>query len=401
MRHSTLTISIASLIVLPVTAFAVALSPAALLQQMTFRGNPHMVDAEFHIHADDTHVSLWMKGAAEGKTPATAKAWEEITVDIASDGEYVRARGAMRLVSGKVYLKLLSLEGDTEDLEEILAWTQKPWVVIEIPETAVEQQTFAAGFAAGMRSSGIDVSEEDVRAMMDTVADALFTMETTRFQGGAAYSLKLAPDYLQRAMTAFVSSTVGQQVGWDAEDAELPEDMPPVNLHIRVNTNTAGELTFLKWYAATDFGGASLVMQGSSQWQGHPVYVEIPKDVVPVEELVGDVEDMMDGAPLEIFGRELPMMEEEEMEWKETPVWEEEEREPMELPRRVPMKTLRIRRLEASRPTPDCTATPGTSFYLQQARKGLCDLPARSEYRVNDDGLGKALNPRTSRLKNY
>ena len=397
MRRSTLAVSIVSLIAIPISALALAANPAALSKQMTFKGNPHSVEAEFHLHHEDTHVSLWIKGAGEGKNPATAKGWEEITFDVAADGEYLRAKGAVRLAGGKIYLKLLSIDGSMpgDNLAEIRSWTEKPWVVIAIPETAVEQKTFAAGFAAGMRNSGIDVSEEDVHAMMDAVADALFTMETTRFQGGAAYSLKLAPDYLRRALQAFESSVIGQQVGFDGDDVDLSEDLP-INLHIRVNTNTTGELTFVKWYAATDLEGTSLVMQGNSKWQGHPVYVEIPKNTIPVEELMGDLDDMMDGSSWEeMLEQGMPMMEDEQMfeedeEPMEEDVWEEESEESTTP---VPLQVQRIRMVEPPRSDRDCTATPGTSLYLQQARKGSCALPPRTGYRVNTDVLHRNARP--------
>src|SRR3989338_1570741 len=274
MRRSIGILSTLTFIAAPLSARALAGSPAALLAQMNFRGNPHTVEAEFHAHGNCMYASVWMKGAAEGKTPATVKAWEHITIDIAGEGKFVRAKAALRLVHGAVYAKLLSIEGNVaDDIREIRAWTEKPWVKIEIPESAAEQKTFAAGLAAGMRESGaMDISEEDVRMLLDALADALFTLETTRYQGGAAYSLRLAPDYLNRAIRAVQSSPIGRELGLDAEDMDLPE-IQPVNLHIRVNTNDIGELVFLKWYAATEAEGVSVITQGKSQLQAHPLDV--------------------------------------------------------------------------------------------------------------------------------
>ncbi|MEK7563376.1 MAG: hypothetical protein AAB544_03210 [Patescibacteria group bacterium] len=389
MRRFSSAIAAAAVLVIPLSALALAGNPAALLKQMTFKGNPHSVEAEFHVHHEDTHVSLWIKGASEGKTPAAAKGWEDLTLDISANGDYLRARGAVRLVNGKIYMKLESIEGDIDaDLAEIRAWTEKPWVEIDLPETAVEQATFAAAFAAGLRNSNIEVSEEDVHALVDAVADALFTMETTRFQGGAAYSLKLAPDYLHRTIAAIESSTIGQQIGFDGDDVDLLEDLP-VNLHIRVNTNAIGELTFVKWYAATDINGASLVMQGNSQWQGHSVNVEIPKDTVPLEELTQDLENSYDLPSWgDVLDEGVPMPEEETDEW-DMKIPEEEVTKPARV---VPQEIQRIR-LEVPRRTPDCTATPGTPFYLQQARKGICTLPSRTEYRVNHNVLNQNIRP--------
>lgn len=393
MRRFSSAIAIAAALAIPLSALALADNPAALLKQMTFKGNPHSVEAEFHVHHEDTHVSLWIKGAGEGKNPATAKGWEDLTLDISANGDYLRARGAVRLVNGKIYMKLESVEGDIDaDIAEIRAWTKKPWVEIDLPETAVEQATFAAGFAAGIRNSGIDVSEEDVHALLDAVADALFTMETERFPGGAAYSLRLAPDYLNRAIRAVQSSAIGRELEWDRDwntDAADFINEQPVNLHIRVNTNATGELTFVKWYAATETEGMSVVLQGKSQWQDHPVNVEIPKDTVSLEELTQDLENSYDLPSWgDVMEEGIPMPEEETEEWD----MEIPEAEVMEPLRVVPQEIQRIR-LEAPRRTPDCTATPGTSFYLQQARKGSCTLPSRTEYRVNHNVLNQNVRP--------
>lgn len=386
-------LSTLAFIVTPLSALALANNPAALLKQMTFKGNPHSVEAEFHVHHEDTHVSLWIKGAGEGKTPAAAKGWEDLTLDISANGDYLRARGAVRLVNGKIYMKLESVEGDIDaDIAEIRAWTKKPWVEIDLPETAVEQATFAAGFAAGMRNSGIEVSEEDVKVLLDALADALFTLETERFPGGAAYSLRLAPDFVNRAIRAVQFSAIGRELEWDNDwdmDAAHFIDEQPVNLHIRVNTNTTGELTFVKWYAATEAEGMSVVFQGKSQWQDHSVNVEIPRDTVPLEELTQDLEDSYDLPSWGDVMEEGMPIPEEETEESDMEIPEEEVMEPE---RAVPQEIQRIR-LEAPRKTPDCTATPGTSFYLQQARKGLCDLPPRSEYRVNHNVLNQNVRP--------
>ena len=378
MRRSIGILSTLTFIAAPLSALALAGSPAALLAQMNFRGNPHTVEAEFHAHGNGMYASVWMKGAAEGKTPATVKAWENITIDVAGDGMYVRAKAAIRIYDSALYAKLLSIEGNLDaDMSEVKTWTQKPWVKIEIPESAAEQKSFVAGIAAGMRESGADVSEEDIRALLNALADALFTLETTRYQGGAAYSLRLAPDYLNRAIRAVQSSPIGRELGLDAEDMDLPE-IQPVNLHIRVNTNDIGELVFLKWYAATEAEGVSVITQGKSQWQAHPVNVEVPKHTMTLEEFSKDwgMED------LEIDRWEIPSMDTDMWEAPmEEDDWSEESDEVVRPYRTVPH---RIRQMEAPRRREGCTATPGTPYYLQLARKGICDLPPRSTYRVND-----------------
>jgi hypothetical protein len=281
-------------------------------------------------------------------------------------------------------MKLLSIEGNGEmDISELQGWTTKPWVKIALPEEAMEQPSFTAGFVAGMRSAGNTVMEEDVHALLDAVADVLFTMESERYQSGVAYSLRLAPDALHRAMQAVQNSVIGKELDFDREDMDLPENLP-VNLHIRVNTNTSGDLVFAKWYAATDAQGISLVMQGNTQWQNHPVYVEIPKETMPWEEFSGEWEMMDMGSmdwemPADDWGELL----EEEDDWSEDAsdeddVWENDE---TDMPaHQLPPRSHNWNRVPQGE---HCTAAPGTPAFLQQARKGACNLPTRDNYRVN------------------
>ena len=402
MRRSIGIVSLFTFLAAPLSALALAGSPAALLSQMSFRGNPHAMEAEFHMHYEDTHISVWMKGAQEGKTPAMSKAWEDFTIDIASDGHFMRAKGAVRMAHGAAYIKLLSVEGNAQmDISELRMWTDKPWVKISIPEEAMDQPSFASGLAAGMRATGSAIEETDVRTLLDTLADALFTMESERFQGGVAYSLRLAPDALHRAVQAVQASAIGKELEFDADTMSLPENLP-VNLHIRVNTNSFGELVFAKWYAATEKEGMSLVMQGNTQWQGHPVYVEIPKKTISWEEF-------SEGMDLHMLGQGLPSMpsddrdewQEEKNEWmkdeeEDDDQWEESSEDVLPL-RALPR---RDRSVERTPQRENCTAAPGTPEFLQQARKGSCNLTTRSEYRINDISSTKALNPRKTRLKN-
>lgn len=394
-RFSTL-VATMSILGIPLSALALAGTPSALLPQITFKGNPHGSVGEFHLYHDDVHVELRMKGAAEGKTPATVKAWEDITIDINGDGNWFRAHVGIRVFHGALYAKLLSVEGQWDgDISEIQSWTQKPWVKIELPESAMGQRSFAAGVAAGLQESGVDVSESDVRAFLDAIVDALFTLESTRYQGGAAYSLRLAPDYLRRTIATMQTSKLGTALGLDNRMMDLPSGQP-VNLHIRVNTNTAGELLFFKWYAATEIDGAEFVTQGTSQWQALPVYVDVPKNTMSMEQWMEESGIREDG----MHRWKIPLTKTEAVEpvqRDDTPMLDATPR--AHRPR--PMGRPSVRRAETVRMREGCTATPGTSFYLQQTRKGACDLPARSTYRVNQINRGQQMRGRTMPVRNY
>jgi hypothetical protein len=228
-----------------------------------------------------------------------------------------------------------------------------------------------------MNESGMAVSEDDVRSLLDTLADALFTQESTRYQNGIAYSLRLAPDHLHRAILILQSSVIGRGLKLNMDSVDFSEQQP-VNLHIRVNTNTNGELVFLKWYVATEAEEISLVTQGKSQWQDHPVHVEIPKDTMGFEEFFQDVgmgDRRLDQWMMPLMDTNLwksPIKEED---------WSNASEEVVHPYRAV---TPRLRQMEAPRLREGCTATPGTAYYLQLARKGVCELPSRSTYRVND-----------------
>ncbi len=403
MRRSIGIASLFTLLAAPISALALAGSPAALLSQMNFRGNPHTMEMELHMHHEETHISLWMKGASEGKTPAQTKAWEEFTVDIASDGHFLRAKGAIRAVHGTAYIKLLSVEGDPAmDMEAFRSWTQKPWIKITMPEESMQQPSFIAGFTMGMQAIDSAITEEDVRTVLNAVTDALFTLESERFQSGMAYSLRLAPHGLHKAMQAVQSSMMGDALGFHLEQMDLPGNLP-INLHIRVNTNTTGELVFAKWYAATEMEGTSLVLQGKTQWKSSPVNVEIPKETMSWEEFSGEWDrEMMEMGSM---NWEMPTDDwneilEDEDEWLEDEEGDDDqwESDDNDLPSHVlPPRAHHWNRIPQGNL---CTATPGTSAFLQQARKGSCNLPARVEYRINDISDFKALNPRKTRLKN-
>jgi hypothetical protein len=406
MRRSIAVASLFALVASPISALAIALSPSALLSQMNFRGNPHTMEMELHLHHAETHISVWMKGACEGKTPAQTKAWEEFTIDIANDGHFLRAKGAIRAVHGTAYMKLLSVEGNPPmNIEALRSWTQKPWVKITMPEKGMDQPSFITGLTMGMQAADSAITEEDVRTVLDAVTDALFAVESERFQTGMAYSLRLTPHGLHKAMQAVQSSMIGDALGLRAEHMDLPGNLP-VNLHIRVNTNTASELVFAKWYAATEIEEISLVLQGKTQWQSHPVYVEIPKETMSWEEFSGEWDrEMMDMGSMDW---EMPtddwdeiLEEEEEDEWLEDEEEDDDQREESSEDA-LPIRALprRDRSVEQTRQRESCTATHGTPAFLQQARKGGCNLPTRSEYRINDISSTKALNPRKTRLKN-
>lgn len=384
MRRPLEILSTLTFLAAPLSAFALAGSPAALLAQMHFKGNPHTVEAEFHAEGNGMYAALWMKGAQEGKTPGTTKARWKMTMDMEGNGMQGRVKMGIVIYQSTLYCKVISVDGNfTEGMEEIAALADEPWVKIPIPAAESQAHSFAEGWAAGMRQAGVDISDEDVRSLVSSLFDAIFTLESTRYQGGTAYSLMLAPNYLHRAMQTVRSSNVGQELGM--EQMDLPGELP-LNFHIRVNTNAIGELTFLKWYAATTGGEVSFVGQGKSQWQASPVYVEIPKETITMDEFLEDMG--MEDIGLDQW--EIPSMDTDK--WEETieeDDWSEEE-SPMETVRPYRRVPSRMRRMEEPRMRASCTANPGTAFYLQLARKGICDLPSRSTYRVNDTSRWKA-----------
>ncbi|TSC60107.1 MAG: hypothetical protein Greene041662_222 [Candidatus Peregrinibacteria bacterium Greene0416_62] len=380
MRRSIGMLSTLTLLATPFSAFALAASPSALLPQLDFKGNPHAVESEFRAAGNGMHAALWMKGAQEGKTPATTKAWWKMTMDMEGNGMQGRVKMAAALYQSTLYFKVMSVDGNlSEGIGGIATLANKPWMKIPIPSAESQTPSFTDGWAAGMRQAGAKVSDEDVQSLVSGLFDALFTLESTRYQGGTAYSLMLAPDYLHRAMRVIQFSAIGKELGM--EQTDLPKELP-MNFHIRVNTNSIGELTFLKWYAATTGGEVSFVGQGKSQWQASPVYVEVPGKTIPWEEF-------SKGFGMEDLGIDewkMPSMDTDTWETpmkKEEDDWSEEEfpRAIVRPPRRI---SPRVRQMEAPRMREGCTATLGTAYYVQLARKGVCDLPPRSTYRVND-----------------
>jgi hypothetical protein len=399
----------------PLSAFAFYATPSALVRGVHFDGNPRSFEGQAHFHAEGHYVSLWMKGATEGRTPAALKAKLQATIDVADWRATVRTRFAFMVYQGNVYAKLLSVEGPHDgDTRALRSLAEKPWLMA--PMEAGGKETLTETLTGMLRDAGISAAESDVQALFDQITDAVFTMTHSRYQGGNAFSLKLSPAFLTNVLDILGRSPlfhemIGQIHAWEPGDAREIRDVQDmlkraINLHVKVNTNTVGEFLYGKKYIAFHHEGLSFVFEGTAQHQPTPVYLDIPKKTMDLDELHAALlatsmwTDLFEFLP--VRGVHKPMKG-----WAPTwePLIEEDEdirmpvQPPMSRPRRTPVGRS-VDSYKATSQPAQCMTEPGTPAYLQETRKGLCLLPQRSLYRINDQSTGKVLNPRTTRLKN-
>lgn len=376
-------LTLGSLLLIPLSSYALEKSPSALLPQLTFKGNPHAFSTEVHGHIHDAHVGVWVKGSMEGSTLASLKARWNATMDIAEGSTWARVKTTGMLHQGILYFRVTDIQGDIDPAyrQELM---DQSWIHLEIPEPEGTSPALESIIAEILSSQGTHTDEQEVHALLQQVIDALFSLEGTRFVGGNAYSLKLAPNALERVLHVLQQSPIADAMEIPASVG--PYDTLPINVHVRMNTNTASELLFVKWYASTGMEGWNFVLQGESTWVPFHVNVEIPQKSVAFDALQEKLGTLL---PSSLLTPSLPY-ETPEDSWNEQSVeWEYVEvPEPVEV---LPPETP---------PSPEtCTEVPGTPEYLHQARKGLCRLPRRDSYRINNLSSGKVLNPRTTRLK--
>lgn len=387
-----------TLLLTPLAAFAFYASPSALFRGIEFDGAPRAFKGEAHFHDDETYASLWFSMEMEGKTPMELKAKVTGTFDVAHEKEHGRIRFAVMAHEGSLYGKVLSVEGNFEEekMEEARAVAAQPWVKAPL-SSSNEAMTFQEWIVEALQTGGIEATEEEIQTLVDQVTDALFSMDYTRYQGGFAFSLKLSPTMVRDVFHVIMRSPIVMDAAsdndWlDADEEWMTEvqDMinTSVNLHIKVDTDYEGHYLYGKKYISFVSDDVEIVMIAQSQTPPAHVYIDVPTVTMPLQDLAADVPLLEFATP---FLGVVPVEDEEPARRvDDTPT------RPVMMPRRVGRTPSPTR---VSRPQARCDAEPGSSEELFLMRKGLCDLPETSTYRLNDMP-GKVLNPRTTRLKN-
>lgn len=404
------------LCVVPFAALAAFVRPSDVLSLLlAYDGKPRTFSAQAYVNVDDFTMTVTAEGAVEGRTPRDIKGKFAVAADMAEGGAWLATIRMQMLVHGE---KLYVLLEDLALREELTAYAPNEyegvvgqWYAVPIELQDMQQaddwDDVLEQLAEGLQDMGIYATAQDVDQVIRACIDALFSMERTAYQGGSAYSIRLHPNFLWRLQERVVQFLL-QHGDEDARSfveeirfflEEMPEMLSEieeevhraVNLHVKVDTNTAHEFVFGKPYLAITLPEENLyiALQGSVQRQMTPVYLAIPRNAITLGEgdtLPNPIVDFLDGF-LEGFFQDMPIhmylcspdgpCEEDEHDdwlWDEDddwlwdePLWPEE---PVPLPE-VTAPSPRAPRGER------CDAVPGTAEYVQLQRKGICPVVQR------------------------
>lgn len=247
---------------------------------------------EMHVHAEDVYVSVWANGSQQGTfmSPDSRAKWKA-TIDVVQGPVSVRMKGQMRMNENIVYLKLDTFEGSLDDLLGTFSWSllQKDWVRIPLGEML------------GMGDMPFESMMMQDPVLL-TQLDEFFSVSERRFPGGYAYTLTPSPAFL----------------------AMLDLDQGAVmDMEIKVDTNADRTPVFAS--VAIDMSdpvtGMTMRMDGKTQGSRDPVYVEVPKNTISLEELEAHLQS------LDFFGSPWVGMPEgvdwmhEGNNWGETDEW--------------------------------------------------------------------------------
>ncbi|MDD5623645.1 MAG: hypothetical protein PHI23_02970 [Candidatus Peribacteraceae bacterium] len=391
MKRHILSWTIASLAVLtPLCTFAAFERPSDLFLSLQSEGKPQEFDMKFFAKVDlgdeEGMVTIGgsVNGMSEGKKADEVKMFLHSTInaEVGNEGS-IRGDVDMQIFQGMLYLRLNDLQVTSTDaaLKEFLSpivetWKGK-WLSTDMM-AELQKQTSGDSLQSLIDLNELDMSPEELAQSFTTIFDAIFQMEHTRFREGHAYLLTLKPDFWAEALSAYVD--VIAEIEPELADSLLEEDILPtlatgseyyldgLNVRIKVDTNNEDQFRFAKYYASLDLpeDGIYFAVEGKTQHRPKPVYLEIPKQPVDLEEAIQ-----------EIFGTgfETEEWEEEFPEEGGTDIWEYEGEGVNEWEDwSDDEETQWVPPEEDLANWPKCTAEPGTKEYLQLSRKGECPI---------------------------
>lgn len=292
LRPSLLRLSFLTLL-LPGFTVAYYASPSELLRSIEFDGTPRNFSTQIHTRVEDVYTSAWVNGSAEGRTPETLKAKFNATVDMHESGVTMRSRFEATIYNEVVYLRLKSFEGDSVfDISSPEANSLiGKWIAVPIdPASLSDTHDYAEAIAMVQEMTGDDsMTVEDLNEIGKNILDSMLTMEKKQFTGGYAFSIKLRPDFLVSLMATMSSVFPDFPVAQDDLQAMAAQSLvnEMVNLHIKVDTNSAGEFLYAKFYLSINppDDSMTMVMEGKTVAQDTPVYIDVPKEHLSLEEL--------------------------------------------------------------------------------------------------------------------
>jgi len=375
-----------SALAVPGFAIAVFSSPSQVLDVLEQHSGPRRFDlvGNFSFPEESVTASWKATGAFEGRTLPTVKAKMDLAVEATAEGENMSLSLKALLYQKTLYVQLTGASENLGIPEDTIETGQ--WYSLPIDETAMEYKDMWQEMAM---AGNEQLTEETLEQFARKLNDAIFALNTERFIGGTSYKLTLRPDFLTRAIAQLCSESlfidcaemeiVPEDFESDPEIAEMQSLLNQyLNVSYKVDTAPGGALQFARMYMAMNWPDMfSFAMQGETDVQGTPVYLDVPKDAKPLEETMRQWN-------MDTFGpwqsddgwenEEWDTTEWENKEWNwedddsgnETG-WEEEEKWNWEDDGEEWWDTGGV--------SGSCDAEPGTPEFLRLVRRGVCTPP--------------------------
>ena len=303
----------------PFVALAAFTRPSEALRLLSYDGKPRTFSVQAYISAEDVTATVVMSGAMEGKRPQDVKAKLTLTADITEGGAWLATvRAQARVYREQLYVLLEDVaarEGEDVPTEGIGQWYVMPLAFGAMQQPG-EWEDVAEELAMQLRAAGVETTAEELTQAITSVVDGLFTIERTQYAGGHAYSMRLHRNFLRNAVEtvsrfllehgdedvrAFVREMQQEMMEPDMLAETESQVRQMLNLHLKVDTNTADAFVFGKYYVSLTLpeGDMHVALEGKLQRLMTPVYLEVPRDAIAAEEGSGEFAEIF----MELMGR--------------------------------------------------------------------------------------------------
>jgi hypothetical protein len=358
----------------PTVAFGLFMSPSSVLQVVELHTGPRKIVVEgfASIPLQSATISVRGEGGMEGSTVENMKMKMDVRIDAKTGDDHGTAVIKMVAHQMKMYVQLAEVTGPWSNMQDIAG----QWFVLDISKEVDRHEATLGEFV-----SVEHVNEQELRALIHQVQDAIFAMDWTLFDGGASYKLTLKPDLLFSLSDALCDQMPELDCalhGADStslrDDLEIVEIQNMLNEHLnvsyKVDTNRSDLLQFARMYVSIHWPETMDVgFQMSMHAQDGPVYVEVPKNARPIEELTTKWDH-------ELMDLENDTVWEEDMNEWEDDTWDDEDWEWEEADLGETEQEPAYDQWEDVLFLPEgCNNEPGSLAYLRQARNGECPLP--------------------------
>ncbi|ALM10139.1 MAG TPA: hypothetical protein DEB30_04140 [Candidatus Peribacter riflensis] len=305
MRKSFLLTACAVVFAVPLIALAAFSRPSDVLFGLENAGGPRSFEIKLYstVGEEEDLVQFFVtgNGMTEGTTPQDLKISLHLNVSAVTTEGTISGVGDVIGYHEKVFFRLSNVKvsgpiitaGDLADIETMSREMRGRWFVAEAPQT-----TDSPSWDEMARELDLPFSAAQMREGIARVIDAVFAMEHSRFLAGTTYTLTLKPNFIVEGIRAAEGwlTEVNQDSAAnmpETGDADLQEfeDLFRQNLTVRLKVDMSGDgaFRFARSYVTLSLPdeAVALSLEASMQQRPAPVYVQIPANATPVEELLG------------------------------------------------------------------------------------------------------------------